>query len=191
FATDDGGAHWRRLPGPAALPNEGAFAASGTCLVAAGRRDAWLVTGGPGAARVLHSTDRGAVWTASATPVRNDSASAGIFSIAFANEKRGIVVGGDYQKPAESMGNVALTADGGTTWTTALEPPAGFRSAVGYIRKRNAWIAVGTSGSDISVDDGRTWRTFDAGAFNAIAISPEGEIRTVGPNGRVARALFR
>src|SRR5262249_44859123 len=47
--TEDGGATWQRLPAddlPPALPNEGAFAASGTCLVTHGKTDVWFVTGG-------------------------------------------------------------------------------------------------------------------------------------------------
>src|SRR5437016_4615744 len=51
--------HPRTLP--AALPNEGAFAASGTCVATFGKNDVWFATGGP-AARVFHSTDRGQTW---------------------------------------------------------------------------------------------------------------------------------
>ena len=48
LATDDGGKTWIRIPPggmPAALPGEGAFAASGTCLVVQGDRNAWFGTG--------------------------------------------------------------------------------------------------------------------------------------------------
>ena len=58
IATDDGGANWKPLPAknlPPALPGEGAFAASGTCLVAFGKDDVWFATGGAKAARVFHS----------------------------------------------------------------------------------------------------------------------------------------
>ena len=74
FVTDDGGDRWRRTPSPAAFPNEGAFAASGTCLIVAGRRDAWFATGG---ARIFHSSDSGATWSATQTPIRHDSPRAG------------------------------------------------------------------------------------------------------------------
>ncbi len=49
LATEDGGRSWRVRPTtgmPAALPGEFAFAASGTCLVTSGPRDAWFATGG-------------------------------------------------------------------------------------------------------------------------------------------------
>jgi photosystem II stability/assembly factor-like uncharacterized protein len=47
--TDDGGASWTQLQAtnlPPALPREGAFAASGTCLVTQGQQDIWFCTGG-------------------------------------------------------------------------------------------------------------------------------------------------
>src|SRR5438477_246384 len=58
IVTDDGGAKWTPLSGtsrPAALPKEGAFAASGTCLVTRGENDVWFCTGGARAARVFRS----------------------------------------------------------------------------------------------------------------------------------------
>jgi photosystem II stability/assembly factor-like uncharacterized protein len=47
--TDDGGKTWIKSPDagmPEALPGEGAFAASGTCLVTQGTSNAWFGTGG-------------------------------------------------------------------------------------------------------------------------------------------------
>ena len=49
LTTDDGGSKWTRRADevmPPSLPGEGAFAASGTCLVAAGAQNAWFATGG-------------------------------------------------------------------------------------------------------------------------------------------------
>ena len=63
LTTGDGGGHWVRQEGPAALPNEGAFAASNSCLTLMGTREIWFATGGPGAARVFHSRDAGRTWT--------------------------------------------------------------------------------------------------------------------------------
>ena len=107
---------------PRALPNEGSFAASNTCLTLFGKHDAWFATGGPGAARVFHSRDRGLSWTVAATPIRNDSPSAGIFSLAFADARHGIAVGGDYSKDTEDRQNIALTSDGGRTWSSPPGP---------------------------------------------------------------------
>jgi len=44
------------------------------------------------------------------------------------------------------------------------------------------WITVGTNGSDISWDDGRTWQLLDNGNWNALSLP-----FVVGPNGRIAR----
>jgi photosystem II stability/assembly factor-like uncharacterized protein len=187
LVTDDGGAHWRRKVTPTALPKEGAFAASGTCLIARGKTEAWFGTGGPGAARVFHSTDGGETWNVIPTPIRNDSASAGIFSIAFSDEKHGVVVGGDYSKPDDASHNVAITSDGGRTWTEPSGPhPNGFRSAVAYVADRKMWIATGTSGSDVSYDSGKSWRRFDEHAYNAISFLSSKTGWAVGPKGALA-----
>ncbi len=187
FTTDDAGETWQRRHTPPSLAKEGAFAASGTCLIVTGRNDVWFATGGPGGARVFHSSNRGRTWTVAATPIRNDAATAGIFSLAFRDSRHGIAVGGDYSKPADSTRNIAVTSDGGRTWT---EPrgahPSGYRSAVAFVPRMRAWIAVGTSGSDLSRDDGATWKSFDAGAYNAIAVAPNGSVWAVGPQGRLA-----
>ena len=185
--TEDGGAHWQRRRTPVALPNEGSFAASNTCLFLAPGGKAWFVTGGPGAARVFRSEDHGSTWSVAATPVRNDGASAGIFSIAFAGGGRGIVVGGDYAKDKEDRGNMALTADGGVTWTAPPAGPKGFRSAVVWVPERTVWLATGTSGSDVSSDGGRSWKPFDEGSYNALSVAPGGVVWAAGVRGRIAR----
>jgi photosystem II stability/assembly factor-like uncharacterized protein len=176
FSTEDGGEHWRRREGPAALEKEGGFAASGTCLVVAGARDAWFATT---AARVFHSTDGGATWTVVATPVRHDKPSSGIFSLAFRGAM-GIAVGGDYASDKEDGRNVAITNDGGKTWTEPPSRPSGFRSAVAFTPA--GLIAVGTSGSDLSTDGGKTWKRFDGGAYHAIGFP-----WVVGPKGAIAK----
>jgi photosystem II stability/assembly factor-like uncharacterized protein len=187
LVTDDGGAHWQRKVTPPALTNEGAFAASGTCLIARGQREAWFGTGGPGAARVFHSIDGGTTWTVAATPIRNDGASAGIFSLAFSDGHHGVAVGGDYNKPADASHNVAVTSDGGRTWTEPAGPhPNGFRSAVAYVADRKMWIATGTSGSDVSYDDGKSWKQFDDHAYNAISFLTSKIGWAVGPKGVLA-----
>jgi len=193
--TGDGGATWQRQSPPPALKGEGAFAASNSSIAL--RRDgdsleAWFATGGPGAARVFHSVDGGHTWSVATTPIRNDSASAGIFSIAFADAEHGVVVGGDYSKPDQDQHNIAITSDGGRTWAEpAGSRPGGFRSALAFLRDQNAWIATGTSGSDVSYDGGNTWMAFGSGAFNAIGCNPTGAAWVVGPKGRIARLKSR
>ncbi|HML18925.1 MAG TPA: YCF48-related protein [Bryobacteraceae bacterium] len=183
MTTADGGGTWKRQKGPEAQSGEGAFAASNTCLFARGTREAWIGTGG---ARVFHTTDAGETWSVAKTPIRKDSSSAGIFSIAFSNKLYGVAVGGDYHKPAESSANIAITADGGKEWKAPPNGPGGFRSAVVYVPEMKAWIATGTSGSDISLDGGETWKQFDQGNYNAISFAA-GAGWAVGPMGAVAK----
>ncbi len=189
LATEDGGAHWTPLAAadlPPALPNEGAFAASGTCLVTHGPHDVWFGTGGAKAARVFHSADRGQHWTVSETPIPAGVASAGIFSIAFRDREHGLIVGGDYAKPNQPGANAARTADGGRTWTP-LGQPFAYRSGVAWARDR--WIAVGTSGSSASRDDGATWQPLDRQNDNTVSFTPDGTGWTAGPRGRVAKFI--
>jgi photosystem II stability/assembly factor-like uncharacterized protein len=187
MSTEDGGASWQRQKMPPALPGEGAFAASGTGITVLGDRDVWIGTGGKDAARVYHSGDAGRTWTVAATPIRADSASAGIFSVAFSDLQHGIAVGGDYSKPTEEAGNIAITADGGKTWTKpAGAPPKGFRSAVAYLSDRKLWIAAGTSGADISTNGGQNWQQFDSGNYNAVSFVSSRAGWAVGPRGLIA-----
>lgn len=118
--TNDGGDSWQEVPPealPPALPNEGAFAASGSCLEVNGANDVWFATGSASVARVFHSADRGQTWTVSDSPIRAGAASEGIFSVAFRDPMHGVISGGDYQKPTLGGRNVALTSDGGKHWT--------------------------------------------------------------------------
>jgi photosystem II stability/assembly factor-like uncharacterized protein len=187
IATDDGGANWKPLQArnlPPALPNEGAFAASGTCLVTHGRNDIWFCTGGARTARVFHSADRGHNWTVSDTPIFAGTDSAGIFSMAFRDRTYGMIVGGDYRKPKESGVTAALTTDGGKTWTPS-DKPFPFRSGVAWAKDR--WVAVGTSGSSFSQDDGATWKALDHENYNSVGFTATGQGWAVGPRGRIAK----
>jgi photosystem II stability/assembly factor-like uncharacterized protein len=187
ISTSDGGVTWKSLPGNEllpALPKEGAFAASGTCLITKGRQDAWFVTGGAKAARVFHSPDRGQSWRVCETPITAGVESAGIFSIAFRDEKTGMIVGGDYRKPNDSGATAAITHDGGKTWKL-LEGRLPYCSCIAWAGDR--WIAVGISGSHSSQDDGTTWKRLDHENYNTVGFTGSGEGWAVGPRGRIAR----
>ena len=136
-----------------------------------GVQEVWFATGGPFAARVFHSSDGGRTWRVALTPIRKDGASAGIFSLAFSDGRHGVAVGGDYTKPSDGSHNVAITSDGGATWTEpAGRHPNGFRSAVSFLPARSIWIASGPSGSDVSDDNGSSWKSFNGGVNNAISL---------------------
>jgi photosystem II stability/assembly factor-like uncharacterized protein len=189
--TRDGGNHWRRVadPGLRSESGEGAFAASNSSLsLNQARGFAFFGTGGISGAELFSSCEscRTSSWEGSPAAVFGKGSSAGIFSLGSRSSRTGepfvAAVGGDYTKPSDSAGTAAWSADGGKTWTAATKPPHGYRSAVTWDGGAKAWIAVGTNGSDISYDDGKTWVRLDDGNWNALSLP-----WVVGPHGRIAK----
>ncbi|MER7758503.1 oxidoreductase [Streptomyces sp. NPDC097619] len=191
LSTADGGRSWRVLPDrgmPAAQPGEAGFAASGQCLVTAGSRDVWLATGGGTTGRVLHSGDRGLNWTVTETTVPAGEGAKGVFGLAFRDRRHGIAVGGDYRADQPSPRAAAVTGDGGRRWTASTRPPAAYRSGVTWLPYlRAAALAVGPTGTDLTLDGGRTWRTVDTGSFDTVDCTPDGGCWAAGEQGRLAR----
>jgi photosystem II stability/assembly factor-like uncharacterized protein len=188
--TADGGATWKPIPKDMMLPakeGEAAFAASGTCLIVQGRNNAFLVSGGSDA-RVFSSKSRGRKWTVADTPIVKGSPGSGIFSIAMRDAKNGVIVGGNYEKPGEAANSLAFTSDGGRTWKAGTGL-SGYRSAVAFVDDRTV-TAVGTNGSDISADGGKTWRSSGTENLNAVAAKGRNAVWAVGPNGFVAKYSF-
>lgn len=190
IATTDGGANWKRIVSnkmPAAKDGEAAFAASGTCLIAHGKNTAFLVSGGTDA-RVFRSDDRGRTWTVSETPIIKGTPGSGIFSLAMKDSRNGIIVGGNYEKPGESLNTLAVTSNGGKSWTAA-QGLGGYRSGVAYVGKSTI-VAVGSNGSDVSKDMGKTWKALGTENLNAVAGHSSGHsfyTWAVGPNGMVVK----
>jgi photosystem II stability/assembly factor-like uncharacterized protein len=139
FITGDGGLTWKPLQPatmPPALANEGAFAASNSCLTVQGKNNVWFSTGGAQVARVFRSRNRGKTWSVAETPLRPANASSGIFSLAFQDDKFGVAAGGDYAHPERSdVPNLLLTSDGGITWRvgTPTDPPGLYLSSIAII----------------------------------------------------------
>ena len=192
LTTADGGRTWSRVPPntlPPALENEGAFAASGTNIAMFGKSHAWIGTGAAAKSRVLRTTDRGRTWQIADTPLAS-AGSAGIFSIAFRDAKHGVIAGGDYRKEQEAVDNLAVTSDGGITWTL-VKGLSGFRSVVAYVPGTKTLIAVGPGGGDYSVDDGRTWTTIDGPGFHTFSFVPGKQIGWgAGEKGAIGRLAF-
>ena len=185
--TVDGGAKWSPVGTDKmaeAKTGEAAFAASGTCLITQGKNTVFLVTGGS-AARVFRSNNRGLTWFVADTPMTKGTPGSGIFSIEMYDASNGVIVGGNYEKPGEQINNLAFTADGGKTWTAGTGL-IGYRSGVAYIDRKTI-AAVGTNGSDISRDGGKTWKQIDKGDYNAVQAKGSRSIWAVGPKGMVAK----
>jgi photosystem II stability/assembly factor-like uncharacterized protein len=153
-----------------------------------------FVTGGSSGARIYTPVPQvgdlimPTKWKVEPVPVGSKTESSGAFSIALALDRpSGVIVGGDYAKPNESSGTAAYSSDGGLHWTASTAPPHGYRSSVAWSADLQAWITVGTNGSDISRDDGKTWQPIKDpimrdGNWNALSLP-----FVVGPNGRIAR----
>lgn len=187
ISISDGGDNWKPIVSsqmPGAKDGEAAFAASGTCLITQGKNNAFLVSGGTDA-RVFRSNDRGQTWSVTDTPIVKGTAGSGIFSIAMRDSKHGVIVGGNYEKPEENKNNLAFTTDGGKTWTAGTGL-GGYRSGVIYVNKKTI-VAVGSSGSDITFDRGKTWELVGNENLNSVQSDRQHMIWAVGQNGLVVR----
>lgn len=191
--TEDGGGIWNRVPAerlPPASDGEGSFAASGTCLVAHGDGTAWVGTGAGEAARVLKTMDRGRSWTAVRTPIVGGTSTSGIASLTFRDAVHGAAFGGVIDNADEYSDNVAVTSDGGQTWTLAGRPT--FTGAVygaAYVpgAPTPTLVAVGPNGIDYSRDNGVTWANLSTQSHWSVAFASDSDGWAIGPNGLVTR----
>ena len=198
LTTADGGRTWSRMATtnlPPAQENEGAFAASGTNIALFGKSHAWIGTGAATKSRVLRTADGGRTWQVADTPLASGPSS-GIFSIAFRDAKHGVIAGGDYKKEQEAVDNLAFTSDGGITWTL-VKGLSGFRSVVAYVpgTKTPALVALGPSGGDYSLDDGRTWKRIEGPGFDTFSfprsLAPGKQIGWgAGAEGKIGKLTF-
>jgi TonB family protein len=186
--TEDGGKDWKPIAPeklPAAIEGEGAFAASGTCVTVRGKKNVWFATGG-NTARVFRSNDAGETWSVTETPIVHGPASAGIFSVAFRDDKHGVIAGGDYKKPDEAGANLALTSNGGETWTLLpLNGPNSFYYSAALYDKNGEMILAGTAGALKSLQTHTLWQSDRSRSFNALAAAGN-HIFAVGLQGRVS-----
>ena len=172
---------------PAALPGEGAFAASGTSVAVQGRSNAWIATGAGPEARVFRTTDGGRSWQVSSAGLPAGP-SAGFFGIAFADARRGIAVAGDYTIPRSSGDVTMVTQDGGVTWTRASKwPSQGITGGVVAVRgaPKPLFAAVGAYGTAFSNDFGATWTHGDTLTLYSIDFATRDSGWAVGPRGRI------
>jgi len=203
FSASNAGRDWSRMKndGLRADPaKQGAFAASNSSF------NAVFGSGGSGGAFVyklksfeicLHCSADEIVasrqndsWVAESVPIGNHTESSGIFSIAarpkarqpYIDDQVLIAVGGDYSKPNDFSNTAAFKLAYDQSWTASTIPPHGYRSTVQWSESLKLWITAGTNGSDISHDDGKTWKPLDDGNWNALSLP-----FVVGPKGRIGR----
>ena len=194
LTTEDGGAHWAQRDSsttPRARSGEAAFAASNSSLIVGSGGRAWLATGGGPSGRVWRTSDYGLTWRVGETPITAGNASAGIFSLAFCDVQHGVAVGGNYRTPDSSGVHVALSANGGESWTmgdSAHTTP--YLSGAACLDAKQAprtFVAVGPAGTFVSAG-GSHWERGAQEALNAVAALPRGRLVAVGGNGVVVTA---
>jgi len=188
--TVNGGEQWSLLPAnavPAPLDGEGAYAASGRCVVHAGER-VFIATGGPGS-RLFVSENGGESFSVRETPFVR-SASSGTSGLAFRDAQHGIGVAGDMTnlRGDSAKAVVAVTADGGKTWTLRTRPPLpGALTGVTWVSGAGVETAVaaGFGGVFSTRDAGRTWSTHSDQGF--AGLDAFGRTAWVGGRGRILR----
>ena len=149
-----------------------------------GKEDVWFATGGS-AARVFHSSDSGATWGVTETPIMHGAASEGIFSIAFRDPLHGVIAGGDYAHPDQGGTNLATTADGGKNWKLATPPQTRFFSGISYV-KGTSLVMVGSGVTAFLSDGLYTYKELTQQGFNAVD-SKDGITYAAGANGRIIK----
>ena len=192
--TFDGGKTWRSIPEanlPKADSGEGCFASSGTNVRALNRDQACFVSGGPHSRLFIRDS-------AIDLPILQGKTSTGANSIAVKDHDKYnnhggrhlIVVGGDFTHDTVQDRNCFLTNDGGKTWVRPTIPPHGYRSCVEFIGG-NKILCCGTSGVDLSTDDGMNWQLISATGFHACRKAKNGHaVFLAGSNGRIAQLIY-
>jgi hypothetical protein len=205
--TFDGGSTWHDIPLrqlPAADSGEGCFASSGTNIRFISRNPgsvprrsqpedlttaSCFVSGGPRSRLFIGDN-------AIDLPILQGTTSTGANSVAVKDPGKPldklhlIVVGGDFTKDTVTEKNCYLSNNGGGTWIRPTTPPHGYRSCVEYIGP-HALLTCGTSGVDLSTDDGMNWQLLTSTSFHVCRKAKKGHaVFLAGSGGRVARLLF-
>jgi photosystem II stability/assembly factor-like uncharacterized protein len=142
LATTDGGAAWTVAE---------KVKVSVKAIAATDASHAWIVgnalgaAGDPGAAAVYRTTDAGATWQ------RIGFGMAQLADVAFADERRGVLV---------ALDKIWSTRDGGRTWQLRRELPMTVLTSVTTGDARHAWVA----GWDTQDGMPFVWATRDGGA---------------------------
>jgi photosystem II stability/assembly factor-like uncharacterized protein len=107
-----------------------------------------------------------------------------------ADEKHGLIAGGDYKHPEQEGANLAYTEDGGATWKLSPVQHQPFLSAVGYLDPPHAraLLAAGSErllfAQDVQRDGSLAFRDLH---LNALAFAAPKDAWAVGPKGVIVR----
>jgi photosystem II stability/assembly factor-like uncharacterized protein len=193
--TQNGGSSWERIDPalvPDARPGEGGFAASGTCVQTRPGGLGWFATGASGIdTRVIRTNDFGATWSEAPTPIASDASTAGVSSMSFLDDRNGAIFGGDFTQVDSMFAPVAITTDGGDTWTLANTTTLGGAIYGGtYVpgAPTPTLVVVAPGGSEYSTDNGWSWSRIDDGNYWTVAfLSPD--VGWAAGRGQISRFL--
>ena len=198
LATD--GKTWRDISArlPPALPGEGSFASSGTCVATEGEKNAWIATGNSSMARILATKDGGDTWNAYNTPLES-APGAGAFTVGFRDKRNGMLGGGSLDPKHSGNAAAAVSHDGGKTWTITNPPPVnGAIYGLSYVSAgkdgrdlaRAVVVTANQGGTAWTPDEGATWFKLPdvSGYWGVTFVDKTGWL--VGTDGRILRVSF-
>ena len=170
--TNDGGDTWQKLTNlPVAEDGEAAFAASGTCLRMDKEGSVDFVTGGK-ISRHIIGGPKYKEWFYDYLPIPQGKESQGAFSL-----DGFLFVGGDYVKTKEVDGT-AVYYNPLNSFENGYEStriPSGYQSCVENVNDKT-FLSTGTTGSNITYDNGRTWQQIDTSSFNVCRKAKNGKL---------------
>ena len=190
--TFDGGNNWQEIPFdklPAADSGEACFASSGTNVRKLDRQEACFISGGLRSRLFIRDQKID-------LPIIQGSQSTGANSVAVSDDKKLkgghhiIVVGGDFSNDTSTEKNCAITNDGGKTWIAPIVPPHGYKSCVEFFTQQKL-ICSGTSGVDISNNNGMSWQLISKESFHVCKKAKKGKnVFLAGGNGKIAKLVL-
>ena len=197
LSTNDKGEHWNEIPSSyfkTPLEKGEAFFASSGSNIAQLSKDDFLVSGGL----------RSRLWIngeALDIPIIQGGTSTGANSIAISpNGNHIMIVGGDFMKDTSRLQNVVglklfIKPNSNKKWQSEKLPywkidefiglPNGYRSGVEYV-SNNILISCGTSGVDISKNNGKNWDLISTESFHVVRKQPNtNAVFLAGGGGRI------
>lgn len=112
----------------------------------------------------------------------------GANALAMKNKKKGVIVGGDFSNDQSAFQTCWLVnTTSSNPFRQPLQPTFGYRSSVIWVNNK-LLLACGTSGIDISADEGNHWKNISTSGFHVAATHKKSKwIFLAGSNGRLAR----
>lgn len=186
--THDGGKTWSRVKSknlPKILEKEAAFAASGNTLIIGENGQAWFTTGGFSAS-IMSSKNYGESWQRQSLPLYDKTQTSGGYGIALNTQHQVFVVGGDYLERDGNYNN-AVVQDNDGKWLNINSGNRGLRTAM--VCSKSTCIITGKISSDISFDNGHTWKPLHTQGFYTLA-AENNTVVAAGADGSVGIITF-